>query len=276
MLPTQGEPVGGGGGTEFGNHRPIQDTGRVLSIHNRHHAGSRSDSSRAGVPDEGDEEMMVDNITDFALEEYQNHYNDKKITKEDIFYYTYGLLHHPGYRKKYANNLTRELPHIPMAPDFRAFSKIGKKLADLHLSWETCKRYDLGKPKAEFGKYEKMDYPRTKKNGKSVQDKTKLRINGIVIFDNIPETNYKVNGRTPLEWAIDRYKIRVDKESGIVNDAAVGVDIIPLVERLVYVGVESDRLVSELPEEFEPNNWKPKKTGMDEFVEGGSSQSRLS
>ena len=218
---------------------------------------------------------MVDNITDFALEEYQNHYNDKKITKEDIFYYTYGLLHHPGYRKKYANNLTRELPHIPMAPDFWAFSKIGRKLADLHLSWETCKRYDLGKPKAEFGKYEKMDYPRIKKGNKSVQDKTKLRINGIVIFDNIPETNYKVNGRTPLEWAIDRYKIRADKESGIVNDAT-DVDIIPLVERLVHVGVESDRLVSELPEEFEPNNWKPKKTGMDEFVSGsGSTQTKL-
>ena len=276
VFPLKTKKSGGGRQSQSVHNSALQDTGRVLSIHNRHHAGSGGSSSRSGVPVSGEDEVMQDNITDYALTEYRDHYKDDAISKLNIFYYTYGLLHHLGYQKKYANNLTRELPHIPMAPDFWVFSKIGRKLADLHLSWETCKRYDLGKPKAEFGKYEKMDYPRIKKNGKSVQDKTRLRINGIIIFDNIPETNYKVNGRTPLEWAIDRYKVRVDKESGIVNDATKGIDIIPLVERLVYVGVESDRLVSELPKEFEPNNWKPKKTGMDEFVEGGSSQSRLS
>ena len=88
-----------------------------------------------------------DNISDFALNEYQKHYDDKKITKEDIFYYIYGLLHHAGYKKKFANNLTKELPHIPLAPEFWKFSEIGKQLADLHLSYETCERYDLGSPK---------------------------------------------------------------------------------------------------------------------------------
>ncbi len=251
---------------------PLQDTGRVLSIHNGHNAGSGSGPSRAGLSDECG--GMKDNITDYALEEYQTHYGDKKISKKDIFYYTYGILHHPEYRKKYANNLTRELPHIPMAPEFWAFCTTGKKLADLHLSWETCKRYDLGKPKAEFGKYEKMAFARVKKNGKLVQDKTTLKINGIEVFDNMPETKYKVNGRTPLEWAIDRYKKTTDKESGIINDAT-NIDIIPLIERLVYVGVESDGLVSELPAEFEPKDWEPKKTGMDAFVGSGQVQSRL-
>ena len=210
----------------------------------------------------------IENITNHTLEEYQNHYNDKKITKEDIFYYTYGILHHPIYRKKYANNLTRELPHIPMAPDFRAFSNIGKQLADLHLSWETCPRYDLGPPKEKFGKYQKMDFARKKdsETGRSTNDKTTLRINGVIVFDNIPETNYRINGRTPLEWAIDRYKISIDKDSGIVNDAT-NVDIIPLIERLVYVGVQSDKLISNLPKEFEPKSWKPKKSGLDKFVE---------
>ena len=209
-----------------------------------------------------------ENITNHTLEEYQNHYNDKKITKEDIFYYTYGVLHHPIYRKKYANNLTRELPHIPMAPDFWTFSNIGKQLADLHLSWETCPRYDLGPPKAPFGKYQKMAFARKKNSttGRQVNDPTKLKINGIEVFDNIPETNYRINGRTPLEWAIDRYKISTDKDSGIVNDAT-NVDIIPLIERLVYVGVESDRLISELPKEFEPKSWKPKKSGLDGFLD---------
>ena len=218
---------------------------------------------------------MEDNITDYALEEYMTHYGDDTITKEDIFYYTYGILHHPEYRKKYANNLTRELPHIPMAPDFWAFCTTGKKLADLHLSYETCNRYNLGKPKAKFGKYQKMAFARVKKDGKLIQDKTTLKINGIEVFDNIPETEYKVNGRTPLEWAIDRYKKTIDKDSEIINDAT-DVDIIPLIERLVYVGVESDRLVSELPAEFEPKDWEPKKAGMDAFVtDSGDVQSRL-
>ena len=187
------------------------------------------------------------------------------MTKHDIFYYVYGLLHHKSYRKKYANNLSLEMPHIPMTPDFWKFSKIGKKLADLHLSWDTCKRYNLGKPKTEFGKYREMNFLRIKKNGKSMLDKTTLCINKIIVFDNIPEINYKVNGRTPLEWAIDRYKIHEDKESGIINDAT-DIDIIPLIERLVYVGTESDRLVSELPKQFEPENWEPKKMGIDEFM----------
>ena len=255
-----------GGGAQSVHNSALQDTGRVLGIHNGHNAGSGSGPSRAGLSDEGD--GMKDNITDYALEEYQTHYGDKKISKEDIFYYTYGILHHGQYRKKYANNLTRELPHIPMAPDFWAFCTTGKRLADLHLSWETCQRYDLGKPKAEFGKYQKMAFARVKKNGKLIQDKTTLKINGVEVFDNIPQTNYKVNGRTPLEWAIDRYKKTTDKESGIINDAT-NVDIVPLIERLIYVGIESDRLISELPAEFEPKDWQPKKTGMDAFVGSG-------
>ena len=209
-----------------------------------------------------------ENITNYTLHNYQTHYEDKTITKSDIFYYVYGLLHHHGYRTKYTHNLSKELAHIPMAPDFWTFSRTGKKLADLHLSWETCKRYDLGNPKSEFGKYEKMSFARIKKNGKQVKDITTLKINGIVVFDNIPKTDYQVNGRTPLEWAIDRYKRTVDKESGIVNDAT-DVDIILLIERLVYVGVESDRLISELPEEFEPKDWKLKKTGLDAHMDLG-------
>ena len=275
-FPLKTKKLTGGREAQSVHNSALQDTGRVLGLHNGHDTGSGSGPSRASIPISGADEMMQDNITDYALAEYRRNYKNDTISKLDIFYYVYGILHHPGYRKKYANNLTRELPHIPMAPDFWSFSGTGRKLADLHLSWETCPRYDLGPPKAEFGKYEKMDYARTKKNSKMVQDKTTLRINGTVAFDNIPKTNYKVNGRTPLEWAIDRYKVHKDKESGITNDATAGVDIIPLVERLVYVGTESDRLVSSLPDEFEPEDWEPKKTGMDEFVEGsGSAQTKF-
>ena len=104
---------------------------------------------------------MKDNITDWALEKYRTIYKDRSITKEDIFYYTYGILHSPGFRKKYQVFLKRGIPNIPMAPDFRAFERAGRALAELHLNYETGPRHDLGQPlnaipdapkKIEFGR----------------------------------------------------------------------------------------------------------------------------
>ena len=221
------------------------------------------------------------NITDHILNEYQSHYKDKNITKKSIFYYVYALLHHKQYKEKFANNLSRELPHIPMAPDFWIFSKIGEKLVDLHLNFDKCKRYNLGTPKVKFTKFTKIGFPKKKieKDGKTkqVNDKTRLRIDGIEVFDNIPEINYQVNGRTPLEWIIDRYKITTDEESGITNDPCTGTDIISVIERAIFVGTESDRIIKELPIEFEPKDWEPKKTGLDAYSEtdGKRYQSKL-
>lgn len=212
------------------------------------------------------------NITDTALMEYQQHYNDKKITKKSIFYYVYGLLHHESYKKKFANSLSRELPHIPMASDFWKFSEAGEKLVDLHLNYETCAPHKLGKPKAKFGDLEKMAYPRMEKDGKQTADKTKLKINGIEVYDNIPPIKYQINGRTPLEWLIDRYRSTTDKDSGITNDPTEGMTeqkTIQMIERILYVGTESDKIIAEISKlPFEPKNWEPKKSGMDEFLDG--------
>ena len=209
--------------------------------------------------------QQKENITDFILNQYQIYYKNVKISKKDIFYFIYGILHHPDYCEKFANNLARELPHIPMAPNFYKFSEIGKKLANIHLNFDSCKRYNLGKTKTKFGKVKSIRF-KTKKEGKQrVRDKTTLQINKITIFDNIPNIQYSVNGRTPLEWIIDRYRITIDKDSGIVNDPCANVNIIDIIERAVYVGVESDKLIRDLPKEFEPENWKPKKKGLDEF-----------
>src|SRR5439155_8313876 len=84
-----------------------------------------------------------ENIPLSALVRFQSHYGDERITKWDIFHYVYALLHHPGYRERFAANLKRELPRIPFAPDFRAFAKAGKKLADLHIGYETAAEYPL-------------------------------------------------------------------------------------------------------------------------------------
>ena len=90
-----------------------------------------------------DEHGRIDNITDWCLDRFQDHYNDPTITKDDIWAYLYGVLHAPDWRNKYANNLRKDLPRIPFATGFRAFQKAGQQLIDLHLSYETCQPWPL-------------------------------------------------------------------------------------------------------------------------------------
>lgn len=202
---------------------------------------------------------MRDNITDWALGQYRTAYQDESITKEDIFYYTYGVLHHPGFRKKYGVFLVKGIPNIPMAPDFRAFEAAGRKLAELHLNFDTGPRYDLGKPleslpdapqKINFGKK-----PNPKSHGpRTVDDLSTIFLDGIRVYDSLPQCEYRVNGRTPIQWFADRYKFTTHKESGITNyplEGKLGEEVKGIMERLVHVGIESDKIVARLPDEFE-------------------------
>ena len=131
-----------------------------------------------------------DNITEQAVNAFKLHYSDNTITCNDIFYYTYGLLRHPGYGDKYHASLVRGLPHIPMAPDFRAFRKAGRRLAKLHLGYEDGPRYSLDKPlnpipdspkSIKFGKK-----PNAGSGPKSVPDLSTIYVDGIKVYDNIP------------------------------------------------------------------------------------------
>ena len=202
---------------------------------------------------------MRDNITDWALGQYRTVYQDESITKEDIFYYTYGVLHHPGFRKKYSVFLVKGIPNIPMAPDFRAFEAAGRKLAELHLNFDTGPRYDLGKPldhipdapqKINFGKK-----PNPQSHGpKTVDDLSTIFLDGVKVYDSLPQCEYRVNGRTPIQWFADRYKFTTHKESGITNYPLEGMseeEVKGIMERLVYVGIESDKVVAKLPDKFE-------------------------
>ena len=226
------------------------------------------------------DDTKKENVADHILSEYQNHYKDSKITKTDVFYYIYGMLHHPKYKKKFANNLTKELPRIPMAPDFASLRDAGKELADLHLNFETCARYDLGKPKFSPTKFTKLDFGKKeadKNDGRRhIPDTTIIRADGTVLFENVPQTEYRVNGRTPLEWIVDRYKITKDKDSGIVNDPCAGTDIVAVIERAVHVGLESERIIGRLPEEFEPGpGWEPESDSLEKYMDGVPYQSRI-
>lgn len=213
-----------------------------------------------------------DNITDATLSEYRRRYRNDAITKLDIFYYVYGLLHHPGYKKKFASNLIRELPRVPMAPDFAGFRNAGKKLAGLHVDFETCARHDLGRPRFHPAKFSKLSFAARKDaaTGKSVKDKTTIRVDGAVLFDNVPETTYRVNGRTPLEWVVDRYKVTTDKDSGIANDPCTGTDVVAVIERAIHIGLESESIVKALPDEFESGDEQPAEDGLDKFTGGNA------
>jgi len=184
-----------------------------------------------------------ENITDWALNHYQTHYQDNQITKWDIFHYVYGLLHHPIYRKKYAANLKRELPRLPLAPKFWEFVTAGNKLADLHLNYEQQPEYPLkwlDKPDMPLDwRVEKMKLSR---------DKQQIIYNDSLTIGGIPpETfDYRLGNRSALDWIIDQYRIKVDKRSGIVNDPNRLDDeeyIVRLIGRVVTVSLETVKVV---------------------------------
>ena len=203
---------------------------------------------------------MQDNITNSALGLYQTTYKDKSITKEDIFYYTYGVLHSREFRKKYQAFLVRGIPNIPLAPDFRAFERAGRELAELHLNFETGPRHNLGRPVNPIPDAPRqIAFGRKDRNGpgpKTMDDPTCLNLDGITVYDKLPDITYKVNGHTPVGWFVNRYGFSVDKRGGSGNtnyplEGKTGEEVRAIIERLVYVGVESDRIIAELPEEFE-------------------------
>ena len=208
--------------------------------------------------DTEEEFERIDNITDTALRDFQEHYEDSTITKDTIFDYVYGILHAPDYREEFAYDLTKMLPRIPYAKDFHVFAKAGSELAVLHLNYETCEQYlnlrveplnrDL------FWEESQEHFVLGTRSMKFADDnKTTLILNEHVCLAGIPleAHQYVVNGRTPLEWFIDRYKIKQDTESMIVNDPNGWFenprDIVTAIERIVQVSVESTKIIENLP-----------------------------
>ena len=189
-----------------------------------------------------------ENITDWALAEFQTHYKDDTITKWDLFHYTYGLLHHPDYREKYEANLKRDLPHIPFAENFWAFAKAGARLADIHVNYESQPEYD----KLQF--IQNPDVPlnwRVEKM-KLSKDKTSLIYNEFLTLANVPTKafDYRLGTRSALEWIVDQYRIKTDKRSGIVNDPNRADDpqyIVKLIGKVITVSLETVDIVGKLP-----------------------------
>jgi predicted helicase len=185
--------------------------------------------SAPGLFDQGGESDYIrrDGISDWILGQAQKAYG-KAVTKEDIFYYVYGFLHSPGYRTAFSNDLKKMLPRLPLVEDpkdFWKFSKAGRALAELHIGYEkvpACKEVTVSGDLSGSGsaseeslrfRVEKMRFPKK-------DQKDTIIYNSKIIVQNIPPRayDYIVNGKSAIEWVMERYAITTHKESGIRND----------------------------------------------------------
>lgn len=208
-----------------------------------------------------------DAITDEGLAHFLARFPGEVITKDDLFYYVYGLLHSEEYLTRYADNLSKQLPRIPavkQAADFWAFVEAGRKLGDLHCNYEQAEPYpvvfargdtSLAPPADPVSFYyvEQMRFA-----GKRPKlDKSTVIYNANVTMTDIPLAAYEyvVNGKSALEWVIERQCVRKDKASGIVSDAnryavdTAGDPRYPLLlfQRVITVSLETMKIVKALP-----------------------------
>ena len=271
----------------------------LLSLHYRHNSRLASHRRRAMLPnvplrnggsimsqpDLFTQEMQPENqpaqkklvrrsaITDDALAHFRQPYSPEdaeNISKEDIFYYIYGLLHSEEYRERYADNLSKQLPRIPRMKnyaDFADFAQAGRDLAALHLYYETVPMYQGVKfsgslkglkltPQQIIGG-EAEDFRVVKMKFAKKDDKTKVIYNGKITIENIPETayDYIVNGKSALEWVMERQSVSTDKKSGITNDANDWAREtmnnarypLELFLRVITVSLETQKIVNALP-----------------------------
>jgi len=204
--------------------------------------------------DSDSEYIRRDGISDFIWERAKKQYG-KNVTKEDIFYYVYGFLHCPEYKNTFSNDLKKMLPRLPMVEDVRdfwAFSKAGRKLGNMHVNYETVLPYEGVKvtgAESGFYKLEKMRFP-------AKDQKDTIYFNSKITIENIPEKAYEyvVNGKSAIEWIMERYQVTTHKESGIKNDPndwAMELRkpsyILDLLLSIINVSIQTVEIVESLP-----------------------------
>lgn len=208
----------------------------------------------AAFDDGGERYRRIDNVTDQILADYQSSFG-ADVTKDDIFDYVYGLLHSPDYREQFEGDLKKVLPRIPKVSDFRAFSDAGRELARLHLDYESVEPFALDEQPGVNASYrvEKMKYAKTGR----VADKSTVIYNSGITVSGIPEEahEYMLGSRSAIDWIIERYQVRTDKASGIVNDPNDWAEeqgnpryLLDLLARIVTVSVETVKIVKSLPQ----------------------------
>ncbi|GAA7190647.1 hypothetical protein ID0440_13480 [Helicobacter pylori] len=186
-------------------------------------------------------------ISGWALNLFRKHYEDTSITEEEIFYYIYAILHHKGYLKKYKNSLKKEAPRVALSKDFKELSILGKELAELHLNYESGEmhesvEYNLLENAGMEGYY---DVEKMTKKGDSI------KYNNHITITKIPDKafEYALNGKSAIDWVIERYQKTMDKESLIENnpnDYAGGQYVFELLCRVIKLSEKSVDLIEKI------------------------------
>lgn len=240
----------------------LTDTGQCFPLYWYEKPKDNAPASQAelsldtGKPPAADSYIRREAITDWALTAFRDHYQNQSIGKEDLFWYVYGILHSPEYKQRFAADLRKMLPRIPFAGDFWAFSRAGRELGKWHLNYETVEPYPLTEEKKAMDITPETFYRVTKmvfgkQGGKP--DKSVIVYNANLTLHEIPldAYGYVVNGKSAIEWIMERYAVTVDKASGIKNDPNDWSDdpryIVDLLRRVVRVSLESVRIVEGLP-----------------------------
>ncbi|WP_235602675.1 type ISP restriction/modification enzyme [Nodularia spumigena] len=194
------------------------------------------------------EGKRIDNITDWGLKQIQSHYQDKTITKIDIFNYTYAVLHNPEYRKKYELNLKRDFPRLPFYENFHQWVNWGKQLMELHINYERVAPYNLTRVDIPLKDYQKTPKPKLK------ADKTKgnIILDDVTTLQSIPSEawEYMLGNRCALEWILDQYKEKKPKDPTIAEKfntyrfADYKEQVIDLLKRVCTVSVETMKIIN--------------------------------
>ncbi|RPF65819.1 DEAD/DEAH box helicase [Helicobacter pylori] len=188
-------------------------------------------------------------ISGYALNLFRRHYKDNAITEEEIFYYIYAIFHHKGYLEKYKNSLTKEAPRIALSEDFKELSVLGKELAELHLNYEsgemhTSVKYTTLMNAEVEGYYDVIQMKKDKKGDR-------IQYNHHITITQIPKKafDYVVNGKSAIDWVIERYSITKDKDSLIENNPnhyAGGKYIFELLCRVIKLSEKSVDLIEKI------------------------------
>ncbi|GAA7562089.1 hypothetical protein ckin35_07480 [Helicobacter pylori] len=190
-------------------------------------------------------------ISGYALNLFRRHYKDNAIVEEEIFYYIYAIFHHKGYLEKYKNSLAKEAPRIALSEDFKELSVLGKELAKLHLNYEsgemhTSVKHNLLENAGMEGYYDVVKMKKDKKGDRIIY-------NHHITITQIPKKafDYVVNGKSAIDWVIERYSITTDKDSLIENNPnhyAGGKYVFELLCRVITLSVKSVDLIEKISE----------------------------
>ncbi|WQX42732.1 DEAD/DEAH box helicase [Helicobacter pylori] len=186
-------------------------------------------------------------ISGYALNLFRRHYGDNLIAEEEIFYYIYAIFHHKGYLEKYKNSLAKEAPRIALSEDFKELSMLGKQLAELHLNYEsgemhTSVKHNLLENAEVEGYYDVV---------KMKKEKDRIIYNHHITITKIPKKafDYVINGKSAIDWVIERYQKTMDKESLIENnpnDYAGGKYVFELLCRVIKLSEKSVDLIEKI------------------------------